>query len=597
MVAPSTSKILGFILSALAATLVGFGIDGWLAFATWIAGIVAIAAGYRQPRVRSHLEKDDILALASLLLLATFLRAYRIAEVPFGLWIDEASTAYNARVLVESRPFSPFGMTPLLPPAPQWVQTSNLYLYLCWLLEWMSGFTLAGVKLISVVPGILAIPALYILARSCTDRAFAFLAAGLLAASTWHVTLSRWGWDEVLATTLCVLTFHFLYRATREDCLGSSLYAGLVAGLALYTYLGARVGLLAALCFLASQLAMTRNRRTLDSVAAFLAGAGVASSPLLIRWWMEPQSFWVRIHGLSSQILHESDTLSVMLGNLKNHLLMFHWAGDLNPRHSLSGAPMLDGPTGLLMVVGLTVALRRLRKAEARLALLWLGVGLLGGILSTLPGEGPQTYRTGLVAPVCCLLAAMGAGAIWVWLQTRLSLSRHWRTAAVCALVAISGGITFVNYFQQRPADPRAWRAHGQGAPAKILRQHVVAAVAQGHRVYLDPRLRTLPLEVELGFSSQPSVSELIFARNRSGADPGGPGEGEIAGRVEWLELQERWQQIAQVLDSDDDDLLFVHAELLPILRRHLSQDLITPLHTPFGDTLALCLGSHCRGE
>ena len=103
-------------------------------------------------------------------------------------------------------------------------------------------------------------------------------------------------------------------------------------------------------------------------------------------------------------------------------VLMFNWRGDPNGRHNLPGNPMLDAVSAGLLVLGLAYAIRRIADPRYLLLLLWLFVGLLGGILS-LDFEAPQSLRSNVTLaavmrwpscrwPCCCGRGTWGPGAI-----------------------------------------------------------------------------------------------------------------------------------------------------------------------------------------
>lgn len=179
--------------AALALLLTG-GDDGWGVFLLWASSLVLAAWSLRGPAPAAAPilpRRADALALFGIVAVSGCARLYRIEQLPFGLWIDELWTAHNAARLGAQPGFHPFGATPLLGYMPAWVQTSNLYLYACWIIEWAFGFSRFGAKMISVVPALLAGPLLYTLARQCFGLWPSLLASFLFAVSSWHVTLRR----------------------------------------------------------------------------------------------------------------------------------------------------------------------------------------------------------------------------------------------------------------------------------------------------------------------------------------------------------------------------------------------------------------------
>ena len=191
------ARVAGLAAAALAALSAGFvllGRVGWLPFATWLAALLGLAiwarAGSRERARRAHLAGADVAALAAVTALAAFFRLHAIGDHPYGFWLDELWNARNAMALAAGGDFAPFGTTPLIGDRPAWVRTHNLYLYFSWSIQLAAGSGGLGVKLVSVAPGILAVPIVFLIARSLMGRSAAVAAGGLFAASLWHVTLS-----------------------------------------------------------------------------------------------------------------------------------------------------------------------------------------------------------------------------------------------------------------------------------------------------------------------------------------------------------------------------------------------------------------------
>jgi hypothetical protein len=129
------------------------------------------------------------------------------------------------------------------------------------------------------------------------------------------------------------------------------------------------------------------------------------------------------------------------------------------------------------------------RRAELQMTLLWLSIGMLGGLLSH-PESAPNSYRVGVVAPACMLLAGAGwQSAITLLRKVRPGALARTSACAAAAIVAISGALTFANYFVVRPASRECWLAVKEGAYCEVLRQRAERALDTGAQVLLDRRL------------------------------------------------------------------------------------------------------------
>src|SRR5437764_1017103 len=88
---------------------------------------------------------------------------------------------------------------------------------------------------------LLAVGALYLLARQLGGVPVAFAAAGLLAVSRWHLSYSRLGYEAIIGPLCAALTIYFLLRALRERRPGLFAASGLAMGTGLYTYIAYRL--------------------------------------------------------------------------------------------------------------------------------------------------------------------------------------------------------------------------------------------------------------------------------------------------------------------------------------------------------------------
>jgi hypothetical protein len=316
--------------------------------------------------------------------LAVAFRCWRLDTVPPGLYIDEVLTARNALAWRLDPHASLFGSRPLLMPG--WVETSNLYLAFASTILALGGDNLLGIRLVSALPSLAAVPLLYWLGAQLAGRRAGILAAFLLACSHWAARSGRTGWDAVLMVTLQLAALGCLVWAIRRNRLAPAIAAGSLIGLSLYTYVASWLVALHAVSWLGWEAFAARRERLPEpgpsrdrarrSFARWLVTAGVAIAvavPLLSH-----RVAAVRVSQLSV-FSHRADGQPwLTIGhNTVAHLLMFNVRGGAYARDALPGFPMLDPLTGALFLFGLLVVarepvlslirrLRRRRRAGAR---------------------------------------------------------------------------------------------------------------------------------------------------------------------------------------------------------------------------------------
>jgi hypothetical protein len=484
----------------------------------------------RAPRNR-RLLLLEILGVAGLLALAIFMRVYRLQQMPPGIFVDETNAALDALRILEGRPDSPF--------ATGWFETPTMYAFYLVGLFKLLGTTFAALKAASLLPAILTVAALYPLARLMFGIPTAFAATFLLAVSRWHITMSRWGWNEVAPLLFMVVALFFLLRAVRDRRASDYALGGLFLGLGHYTYLASRLVVLAVALYLLYRLLFERGflRRTWRGLAIFAVVYLATFGPLLVTYARNPFSFSNRSQQVSILVdmqdyymqqrepapkivgqamralgLPKEISLLPLQESTLRHVEMFLAFGDRNPRHNLPGAPMLDPVTGSLLILALGFALFQLFRPNPRrvddedwvagisggqryaLLLLWLLVPLLGGILTRLD-EAPQAYRTLPVIGAAVLLAgdaAVRSARVFGSAMAHLGDARDARwlraipSVLIVALLVWAGTINYRLFFDVQARDGRVWQAF---SPVETAVATEVAAALGDYSLYLSPRL------------------------------------------------------------------------------------------------------------
>ena len=426
----------------------------------------------------------ELVAVLLILGAAVWFRAYRIQEMPPGVFIDETNSALDALRILDGRPDSPFGTG--------WFETPNGFVYLQTVFFRLFGTTFTAVKLQSLLPGILTVLALWLLARELFGPTPALFAAAFLAFNRWHFNMSRWGWNELYPPLMQVLSLYFIARAARRRSWGDWAMAGFLLGLGMFTYLSIRLAVVTIVLYLAYRAVVERGflRRNWQGLLVFAAFYALTFAPLAFTYYKEPFTFLNRSRQVS--IAHDIEaaggSLAPLVESAKRHLLMFHVAGDANGRHNLPGAPLLDPITGAFFLLGVGWALWKWRDHRRGLALIWIGVTLLGGVFSQL-SEAPQAYRTLAAAPAIALLCA---DAYDLSLRGLLAPARRWPSwpwlaggvAAVGLLAA--GWLNYNVYFNKQANDPAVYVAF---SPLETTVAREVVAKRDDNRLYLSPRL------------------------------------------------------------------------------------------------------------
>lgn len=174
---------------------------------------------------------DPVLLLA--IAAGLVLRAWCFGSIPPGLNQDEASTAYDAFSLVHygvDRHGFRFPIVLVSWGSGMYALASYLEAPFIALL----GLSVWAARLPFLLVGLAALPLFYALLHATTDRRTARIGVVLLAASPWHIMVSRWGLDSNLLPFVFLLATVLLVRAASHP--RWLIGAGFMYGLALYAY-------------------------------------------------------------------------------------------------------------------------------------------------------------------------------------------------------------------------------------------------------------------------------------------------------------------------------------------------------------------------
>lgn len=395
--------------------------------------------------------------LALVVTLGCFMRLYRLNEFPFGTWYDEADNGLHALHMLEDPTWRPV-----------YVESTNLpahYLYLVALSFRLFGVETIPIRYVSILFGVLTVPAAWGVGRELGGRRLGLVAAFLLAVSRWDVNFSRIALHGVSTPFFEFATVWFLLRGLRTREPADFALGGLSIGLGLCFYAPFRLFPFVVLFFLIHLLATERDFWRAQGVNVLIFGlaALLAVAPVAQFAFKHTDLFLDRTRKTSVFAgKTREEGWNAVRSNLRKHLLMFNYRGDPNGRHNLPGEPMLDYATSVFAVLGMGYALAQWRRPREFLSTYWLFIMLAGGVFS-LDFEAPQSLRSIGTLPPAHLLAAMalerlGREVEWAWGGKRRA--KQVFAVALAALLAYVGYANYDTYFHRQAKDFASWNAY-----------------------------------------------------------------------------------------------------------------------------------------
>jgi hypothetical protein len=383
----------------------------------------------------------------AILLAAAALRLLWLHDVPPGLSQDEVLNADIVQLIRQGRHAlffrEGFGHEPL-------------YHYWSVPFQILLGDNVLSIRLPAVFLGLLLVAAAMRWARRDFGLAAA-LATGLgLAISWWPIVFSRIGIRPILEPLLLVAAFWLWPKRAG--------LAGLVLGLAVYTYTAARYVFLIPLGMAAYLFARRCHKSRASEAYGSLRQALIVFMvslatfvPLALTLRADP-NLQQRVGQLSEPLaaLARGDFGPVARAALAT-LGVFTFTGDPRWTYSMPGRPLFDPLTGALFYLGLGLAFWRFRRPRYALILLWLAFGLGPSAISP---DAPSTVRLVGAMPMVYLMPGLAVSFLWSNRhRLGIGMGRVGRPAAAAGVVLLAAllflnlGRTVADGFRRWPAE------------------------------------------------------------------------------------------------------------------------------------------------
>jgi 4-amino-4-deoxy-L-arabinose transferase-like glycosyltransferase len=433
-----------FVLSLLAVMMIASrkGSDSyWDIFLLWIASMAFYLIPFFPHRLRFRASTwrehwKPLLLVGLIVLVAMSARLYELGNIPQVMENDEGIVGTKAVAVLNSELKSMF-------------QTYGGYGTLDFFGMALSvdllGKSKLAVRLPSALAGILTVPMLALLAYRLFGTKVALVSAALLAISHFHIHFSRVSPTAAsLDPLLSTLSLYLVYRGLRTRQRSYWALAGLVMGVALYFYVGARIIPVIAAVFIVLLIVVDRRllRGNFGGMLALAGAYGIAAAPMGLWAVQHPDVFNVRLNQVgivqTGWLAHEVATRGlpvwrILAEQFANSMLIFNF----HPARWFYDAtvPMLGPLTGALFVLGLAYSITRLGDSRFLLLNTWFWVALVTGQFLMID-PAPNAYRTMILLPAVLIMAAV---ALVKLVDAAVAWANHRERLAPIVLVVILG--------------------------------------------------------------------------------------------------------------------------------------------------------------
>ena len=422
--------------------------------ALWVAGIAAFGA----PLVHGKALKGltfrppvvDAAMVAALMLVGVALHSHDLRNWYYAAIGDEIGFYLRVREILEEGIRQPFALQGVYHNNPM---LNSVYQAS---VSWLFGGSAWGWKFSSVVSVAVTVPAVYGIGSIVGGRTAGIAAAGILVSSHYLMAFTHTGYNHLDATPVTAWAALAFMTGTRKDNAPILFASGVIAGLALYTTLSARV---AFPLFIVWIVASRMPWRRLTSLWPTALGVGVCTLPFLAQNGLGALSV-MGLDTISPNSIYATEIgipLSRIADNLSRNPLAWWWNDHMS--HYTSGS-LLDRASGILAITGIGAAVGRWRAGD-KMLLAWLAMTMIAaGMLSPYPYV-PITRMHSNILPLA-LLSGVGVSVCWGWVKGYRAYKYVGLGALLLTIVALNVWrfqVTTPNALHHYPPESLAIRA------------------------------------------------------------------------------------------------------------------------------------------
>lgn len=383
----------------------------------------------KQPKFLNFLIKyKNQIILGLIILIAIFFRFYKITNIPPGLYPDEAVNGTDALNALENNEFKIF--------YPNNNGREGLFINLIAIGFKIFGPNIWTIRLTSAIFGVLTVWGLYLLTKIIFSKRVALFSSFLLATSFWHINFSRIGFRAIMVPFFIIFGFYFLFLAFNSKKIWHYILSGVFLGLGFYTYIAFRFVFLILLFIIGIKFIEQLKKIKLENhdfnfwwqifykkndwwkIDILFLVIILTALPIGIYFIQNPQDFFGRSTQVS--IFSQQNVLLSLGKSIVLTLGMFNFYGDANWRHNYSTLPQLLWPVGILFLIGIILAIKKIilvykNKKEIILSYSFLIFGFLVMLLpSILTYEGlPHALRAIGSIPFVFIFSGIGFNFVY----------------------------------------------------------------------------------------------------------------------------------------------------------------------------------------
>ncbi|MDO8621137.1 MAG: glycosyltransferase family 39 protein [Candidatus Levybacteria bacterium] len=419
------------------------------------------------------MSKKFIFLFVAILVLAAFLRLYRLNSIPPGVNQDEASIGYTAYSILHTGR-DEYGR--LFPLSFQSFGDWKLPVYIYSVVPFVSllGLSELAVRLPSALVGIISVGLTFFLVRLLfKNNLLAFLTMFLIAIAPWHLHLSRVESESNTAVLFIILGMicflkslkakhwliipsAFFFALTYFTYAGNHVFTTLLVLGLLFIYRSeikiTKISIIAAVIFLGMS-SFIFSQTLFGADATKISGIGIFGDPSVVHAQIElprlehnnPNSFFARL--THNRVVFGLERFGQNYMNAFSGQFLFV-SGGTNKAHNIANFGNMYLVEAPFLFLGLIYLIVLKKGKEKYLVVLWF---FIAPIAASITKDAPHTNRMFAIFPILPLVVAFGLS----WAVTEI-IDKPWRKLAVVIIAIfflLNVAIYIDRYYAHFPRD------------------------------------------------------------------------------------------------------------------------------------------------
>lgn len=366
-----------------------------------------------------------------IIILASFLRLYKLSTIPPGINRDEGSIGYTAYSLLKTGKDEYGRVLPLsFESFGDW--KLPLYIYTTIPFVKIFGLTELAVRLPSALSGILTVASVFFLTKILfANIPLALLSSFILAVMPWHIHISRVESESDIAILFSTIATILFLKAIKYKRAAYLTISGILFALTYYTYHGNHIFttlytlsliflyrkevfhipkwmLSAGIAVILVVTILIFTLRSADKTK--ISGIGIFGDPTIVHTHIElPRLSHNNPSSILSKLIHNKPAyvlITISQNYLKSYSPEFLFIrGGGNHAHNIQGYGNMHLIESLFLLLGICFALTHIKKREVRVVWWWL---LIAGIAPSITKDAPHSNRMFAIVPVLSIIIAFG---------------------------------------------------------------------------------------------------------------------------------------------------------------------------------------------